>query len=92
MPTESFWKWQKISHLCTECREEPKDCMRCEIVWDAALESMESAPFASSNNERQCTTSISLCEQRDSCHGYIDDTTCVSSYNCSWRRETAAVS
>lgn len=37
MPNKEFWKWQQQSHLCSKCSEEPKDCMRCEIVWEAAL-------------------------------------------------------
>jgi hypothetical protein len=37
MPTKSFWEWQASAHLCAECCDELKDCMRCEIVWDAAL-------------------------------------------------------
>ena len=38
MPTKEFWNWQRSSKLCRDCTEEPKDCMRCEIVWDAALQ------------------------------------------------------
>lgn len=39
MPTKEFWEWQRGSKLCRDCTEEPKDCMRCEIIWDAALKS-----------------------------------------------------
>jgi hypothetical protein len=36
MPNKKFWDWQKQNSLCAQCKEEPKDCMRCEIVWQAA--------------------------------------------------------
>jgi ketosteroid isomerase-like protein len=43
MPNKEFWAWQTKSHLCSQCKEEPNDCMRCEIVWEAAQESAEAA-------------------------------------------------
>ena len=37
MPNKEFWNWQRTSKLCADCGYD-KDCMRCEIVWEAALQ------------------------------------------------------
>jgi hypothetical protein len=65
MPTKSFWDWVKtVPPVCADCNEEPKDCMRCEIVWDAALNYAESAPTSTNNRSKEislaCNKLLSL--------------------------------
>ena len=42
MPNPIFWNWQSSSLLCKQCGKftslSRRDCMRCEIVWDAATD------------------------------------------------------
>jgi len=47
MPNKQFWNWQKTSKICKGCDDASKhcitDCMKCEIIWEAALKSVEPA-------------------------------------------------